>query len=416
MHHTPINAPLSRVALEAEAPHKIIPAPPTASTRPKTATRKRVAFLFNHYDNHQILHAAPYAFALSKRSELFDVHILCSCTSQLEFVQNIAAAYSDHNCHFTVLKIPLWAKTLDPLVSQWVFIRKQAALKANMELLSSFDAIVSPERTTSKLHDSYGLTDPEFIRILHGAGDRDGGVSPGSQAFGLTLLPGQKYLERVLQSQDAACSHYVVSGCAKFEAVEKLTPHPPKLFNNDNPTVVYAPHFDQKVSSWSKMGIDILDYFRTHTHYNLIFAPHVVLFKRARRHKAHLPKRFVDTDTMMFDTGSQRSVDMSYMRAADIYLGDASSQVYEFLDQARPCIFADAHHTNWQDNNFYQHWKFGDVVQNIAGLEQALEQAHDRHAHYAPVQSQMFNYSFSKNDTPVSERGANLIANHLLRT
>ena len=168
----------------------------------------------------------------------------------------------------TLLKIPMWAKAVDPIVSKWVFIRKQAALKANVDLFKTFDAIISPEKTTSKLFDTYGVKDAEFIRILHGAGDREGGITPGSNAFGLTMLAGQKYLERMQSGADAKASNYVVSGCSKFEGVEKLTPNVPKLFNNDNPTVAYIPHFDQKLSSWSKMGIDILDFFKENTQYN----------------------------------------------------------------------------------------------------------------------------------------------------
>ena len=383
--------------------------------KPMATARKRVAFLFNHYDNHQIMHAAPFAYALSRRADAFDVHIICSSQSQLDFAREIGDAYPDHKCQFALLKIPALVSMIDPLMSKWVFIRKQAALKANRELFASFYAIVSPERTISKLHDSYGLTDVKFVRIIHGGGDRDGGVDAKSDAFGLTLLVGQKYLDRLSKTKDAASTQYEISGCAKFEAVEKLTPTASKIFDNDNPTIVYAPHFEQSVSSWKTMGVDILDFFYESKRYNLIFAPHVILFKRSGRHNARLPKRFLTSDTMLIDTGSRRSVDMTYMRAASIYLGDASSQVYEFISNPRPCIFADAHQTNWESSEHHKHWQFGPVVRDIPSLEEALSQAHNTFPSYQPIQQHMFDYTFSATETPVSERGADLIANFISR-
>ena len=75
------------------------------------------------------------------------------------------------------------------------------------------------------------------------------------------------------------------------------------------------------------MGLDVFDFFVENSNYNLIFAPHVVLFKRFIRHKGFLPKKYYDTPNILIDTGSQASADMTYMLNSDIYLGDVSSQV-----------------------------------------------------------------------------------------
>ena len=37
-----------------------------------------------------------------------------------------------------------------------------------------------------------------------------------------------------------------------------------------------------------------------------------------------------------------------YVRAASLYIGDASSQVYEFLERPRPCIFVNCHGVEWR--------------------------------------------------------------------
>ena len=53
-----------------------------------------------------------------------------------------------------------------------------------------------------------------------------------------------------------------------------------------------------------------------------------------------MPKQLLRAPNLRFDPGSPASTDMTYTRAADIYLGDVSSQVYEFIAEPRPCSAA----------------------------------------------------------------------------
>src|SRR3546814_14622709 len=62
-----------------------------------------------------------------------------------------------------------------------------------------------------------------------------------------------------------------VSGYVKAAAVHKISPNLPKLFDNNRDTVIYNPHFDEKLSSWWKYGKDIISYFRDQDKFNLIF-------------------------------------------------------------------------------------------------------------------------------------------------
>ena len=48
---------------------------------------------------------------------------------------------------------------------------------------------------------------------------------------------------------------------------------------------------------------------------------------------------FLRSDKIRVDLGSPASTDMRYTLPSDVYLGDASSQVYEFLIKPRHCIF-----------------------------------------------------------------------------
>src|SRR3546814_8787654 len=62
-----------------------------------------------------------------------------------------------------------------------------------------------------------------------------------------------------------------VSGYVKAAAVHKISQNLPKLFDNNRDTVIYNPHFDEKMPSWWKYGKDIISYFRDQDKLNLIF-------------------------------------------------------------------------------------------------------------------------------------------------
>ena len=106
---------------------------------------------------------------------------------------------------------------------------------------------------------------------------------------------------------------------------------------------------------------------------------------------------------------------MTYMLAADIYLGDVSSQVYEFLLEPRPCIFLNGHNVTWQDNPYYFHWTLGQVVDDVqTGLRPALEKAFTSHPHFLPKQCKAFAYTFRmESDSTAAQRGADAIASFM---
>ncbi len=377
--------------------------------RPKV----RIAFLFNHYFPHQVPHAAPYAFELSRRyPEFFDVTIACATEAELSFVKKISAFYPGFRVHFLRLPVPWYYQILDPFISTWAFGRKTIILKRNLEFFRSLDVLVAPERHCARLRTTFGVYDLIMIHTRHGAGDRRGGFDPKIKYFDFVLLPGQKYVDRLKELGLLEEGKYAVVGWPKFEVVAKLHPTRPKIFANDNPTVVYNPHFDQRVASWNKWGLKVLEFFAEHREYNLIFAPHVVLFKRRFRHRAkRIPRRFYRCPNIHIDLGSMASVDMTYMLAADIYLGDVSSQVYEFIWKPRPCIYLNAHGVKWRGNPYYFHWTFGQVVEDFErDFEIALKRAFEVQPQYEPKQIEAFKYTFyDEPGTTAAQRGARAI-------
>jgi hypothetical protein len=377
----------------------------------------RIGLLFNHFFPHQVPHAAPYAFELSRRNPGFEVIIACSSQQEMEWARRIGTLYPGHRCEFRRIRPPWFYRPFDRLIFPWTFTRKKMVLWNNLAFFRSLDALVAPERHCLKLRTKWDLDELRMIHARHGAGDRKGGFDEKSGAFDFTLLPGQKYIDRLKEINCLRPGSYAAVGWPKFEVVCGLSPERKRLFDNDNPVVVYNPHFDQQVSSWEPMGLQVLEFFANNPDYNLIFAPHVVLFKRYARHKGYLPAKYRSIPNLLIDTGSQASADMTYMLNSDIYLGDVSSQVYEFLLEPRPCIHLNGHHVEWESDPYYFHFKLGQVVDDVEKqLRPALEDAFSSHDRYVGVQRRAFAYTFhTQSDNNAAERGADAIAEFLTR-
>jgi len=375
----------------------------------------RIGFLFNHYAVHQVPHAAPYAFELSRRHPKFEVVVACSSEPELEAAKTIGTLYPGYRCMFERLDPPRYYQAVDHIVSRLSFKRKKMVLRNNLDFFRSLDALVAPERHCMMLRKRYGLENLKMIHARHGAGDRKGGFDDKSGSFDLTILPGQKYVDRLAELGHLETSAHAVAGWPKFEVVRGLDNRPRRFFADDKPVVVYNPHFNQSVSSWRKMGLQVLEFFAESRDYNLIFAPHVVLFKRSLRHRASLPKRYRDLPHILIDTESPALADMSYMLTADIYLGDVSSQVYEFLLEPRPCIFLNGHGVRWENDPYHLHWTLGQVVSDVeTELRPALEQAFPSHSQFLPKQCEAFAYTFRNDpDSTAAQRGADAIAEFL---
>jgi hypothetical protein len=371
----------------------------------------RIGFLFNHYAEHQVPHAAPYAFELSRRHPEMSVVLACSTRREMRMAKAIATLYPGHRCSFRRLHLALRARLASPFVCPWAARRKIRILRDNLDFFRSLDALVTPERTSLKLRTKFGLDHLLMVHTRHGAGDREGGFDDRSMNFDFTLLPGRKYEDRLKALGFLEDGKYAIVGWPKFDVVRGLQRPAGRLFQNTKPIVVYNPHFDQELSSWHSSGLEILDFFADTTDYNLIFAPHVLLFQRDRQWRKAL-KPYRRRPNMLLDCGSAASADMTYMLAADIYLGDVSSQVYEFLLQPRPCIFLNCHDAAWQQDPNYAHWRFGDVVDDVtAGLGPALEQARERHGAFVAEQTSAFHYTFRiESNSTAAERGAGVIA------
>ncbi|MGB5724408.1 MAG: hypothetical protein WBM39_08325 [Parasphingorhabdus sp.] len=381
---------------------------------------QRIGFLFNHDELHQVAHTAPIISALQRHSPTTRVEVITSSDRQAEAVRQ----FLDPTCPtpaFWSIRPHRWSRLAEKMLGQMVPLNRLSSLRRATELFRHFDALVVPETTTTFLKKNSEMAKPKLIFFPHGAGDRSIGFAPEIRLFDYVLLPGEKTRDRMLDAGVIRPDNHRIVGYPKFEAFAARPPV--KLFDNGKPTVLYNPHFDPLLSSWFRFGEQILDYFANQNDYNLIFAPHVMLFQRKilasvehrlLRFRQRIDPRYDKLDHIHIDTGSTRSVDMTYTGAADIYLGDVSSQIYEFIQKPRPAIFLNSHGAEWQGNPNYEHWTFGPVLDDLSGLGAALDAAMPLSDTYRQTQARAFAYSFSvvENQSP-AQRAAVAIAEFL---
>jgi hypothetical protein len=164
---------------------------------------------------------------------------------------------------------------------------------------------------------------------------------------------------------------------------------------------LYNPHFDPALSTWHRYGPAILDTMARIPEWNFIVAPHV-----KTRGGPDAPPA---APNLVIDRGSARSIDMSYTQAADVYIGDVSSQVYEFIVRPRPCIFLNLAGIAWEDDPTYAHWRLGQVIESVGELGPALARAAELQPRFAAAQQRMLARSIDHSQLPASERQARAI-------
>jgi hypothetical protein len=378
----------------------------------------RIAFLFNHDQIHQVAHSLPIAIAMAQGGGDNDI-VVATTNSRLtsevrRLLDRASVSLPVVELHVSSVSGRLFAGTFEPLFPA----AKLAVYRDHLPFFRSLDALIVAEKTSSILKTRYKLHDLKIIHTRHGAGDRAIGFNKASARFDHVLVAGEKIRQRLIGQAGIPAERLSVVGYPKFDLVEGDRPVP-GMFGNGKPTVLYNPHVSPHLSSWYRHGRAVLDYFRRNDRYNLIFAPHVMLFHRSTvvtidPPRLHRPGKidhiFYDAPNIHIDLNSSALSDMTYTRIADIYLGDASSQVYEFLYTPRPCIFLDSHHSDHRGNPDYAHWRAGTVIENPDELETALFKANAYPDAFRDEQRRMFAASFDLTDEPSSSRAARAIS------
>lgn len=368
--------------------------------------KQKLAFLNLDRNTHHSHHVVPIALACSR---LPDLH----CTLYIQEVsrkitEKICSHYSNHRCEIKMLTPGLTKKFLayfkDGSIGCSHYIKKYAST------LLDHDVIVTPDNNIGHIIKKKNANKPYFIRCFHGSGDKRYAFREDlDQMFDLFLVAGKKYHKRLVEQCKISEHKCKIIGYTKFDVIDRKKKE--KFFPNEKKTILYIPHFDQKLSSWPFWGLQILEHFYQSSEYNLIFAPHINLFKSKRLRNSIDPKYF-KADHIYMDLGSSSSIDCTYTINADFYIGDISSQVYEFLYKPRPCIFLNPRKIPYKDNPYYKNWRLGEVIEDLEDLEVVLSRSLKQNP-FESLQIKAFNETFSISDELASTRASNEIKKFL---
>ncbi|RDE06131.1 hypothetical protein [Sphingomonas aracearum] len=251
--------------------------------------------------------------------------------------------------------------------------------------LARVPVVLCAEQTSLWLPRLFPWLPTRFVKTSHGVGSMSARDDRRRRAAFHTLVPSEQeratYLARGMPAERIVATGYVKAG------FRQRTPAS-TLFAEKRPILLYTPHWQPHRSSWPAWGERVVAMLAAQRRWNVILAPHQRLVERAPEVRsvlkavAHLPHVHCDLDSFA-------TVDGSYTAAADLYLGDTSSQVIEFLARPRPVVFLNPSARDWRTDASYSMWRAGEVVSDLAELEPAIERAGQGHPAFVEPQREI---------------------------
>ncbi|MDB5698064.1 MAG: hypothetical protein JWN69_868 [Alphaproteobacteria bacterium] len=244
-----------------------------------------------------------------------------------------------------------------------------------------------------------------FIKTSHGVGSMSARDDRRRLSAWRTLVPSElersTYLERGMDPDRIIATGYV-------KAAFRQRTHARFVFPEKRPIILYTPHWQAHRSSWPQWGQEVVRTLVRQQRYNVILAPHQRLVETAPEVRSILTSA-AEHAHVHCDLDTFATVDGSYTAMADIYVGDTSSQLLEFLMRPRPCIFLNPMAADWRENPSYAMWSCGEVVTELNDFLPAVTRAVDEHRHYAVIQRDYAERSLGDTSGMAASRAADEI-------
>lgn len=297
--------------------------------------------------------------------------------------ENLLAGWTAHLPQFRVRRAPGFRRLAATAPGERPTLPpKLPMLLRLVPRLARTRVVVCAEQTSLWLPRAFPWMRTRFVKTSHGVGSMSARDDRRRMAASYTLVPSEQeratYLTRGMASDRIEATGYVKA------AFRQRTPAR-ALFADNRPVLLYTPHWQAHRSSWPAWGPQVVEQLEAQRDWNVILAPHQRLIERAPEVRETLA-RVADLPHVHVDLDSFATVDGSYTAAADLYLGDTSSQLIEFLARPRPAVFLNAQGHAWADDPAYAMWRAGEVVDDLANLLPALARAPARHADFATIQ------------------------------
>lgn len=362
--------------------------------------RKRVLFLYRP-GIHHLFHSLYIAIELSKIQNEYEVCILNTGLDMHKIIKVEIAKldakinYINRSTLFTVL-----SKAYTNII------------KLNKKILRKSDVILTASYGIPRYLQQYKLCDSFVIFTRHGVGDRAFTFHKDLYEYDCVFIPSKKMYDQFkeLSILEKLKSYLQIDYC-KFDYLFYNPKEKLNIFNNDLPVILYNPHYNKKISSFYRDAEKIVNTILESKKYNIILSPHPLINKWyfLERIKLHFPK----SERLFKDWSSIHKVNFDYMKIADIYLGDVSSSIYEWLYFNKPMIFYNSHNVDWKKNPYYRFWNLGYVVNNIEELMEYLDMPINDPDPFKKVRLETKNYVFGEIDGKASYRAALKLYNFL---
>lgn len=336
---------------------------------------------------HQILHFIPGSGEMQSKYD-YEVVIYVRSQEEAHMCRDILRSLNLPVPEIDILKAPNWKTRVSP---------KLGILFHNLKTLRQLDILVVAERT-STLPLRLKMKMPSMILVQHGAGDRAGGYNWRIRLFDHVICHGEKDQKRMIELGHVTTKTCTPGGYQKAYALRKMNRTLPILFPDDKPVVFYNPHFELSLSSFNTYASGVLEAFKNQDKYNLIFAPHIRLFSEKSEKEKEPWVDYHQRPNIHVDLGSPMCTDMTYTRMADAYMGDISSQVYEFLIDPGPCVFLANEPFDWAMDESYTHWQFGPVCEHPEDVLATVDRAFEGHSQFIDTQIRIRNLSIGEPD------------------
>ncbi|MBB3989309.1 hypothetical protein [Croceicoccus naphthovorans] len=335
---------------------------------------------------HQFAHIVPVACELERRTPGSVTVFTCTADDGAA-IARIAQSLALPTPRIVEMILPSWLTAMLPGNSA-----KLARLARYACQIARARVVLCAERTSTILRRTMRRF-PPLLHIPHGAGDRGVGFEKRFACFDDVLVAGHKDRDRLVSAGTVRAERCHVTGPIKLAALFRKGIVRPKLFANDRPVLLYNPHFASRFRSFEAFLRKLVDAVVADGRYNLIVAPHVRLASTLSEDERAAAQALAVEDRVLIDMGSARCCDMTYTLAADLYIGDVSSQVYEYLVLPRPCLFVDPHGVDWEYDANYAMWHFGPVIAPEKDPIAAIDRAFADHPAYVRWQKQRMQYA-----------------------
>lgn len=380
-----------------------------SASLPQALSDDEIVFLFIG-GAHQVFHLAPVAAELSRLFPHQTITCLTADLATTAALQYVHDVLSPPNLHIESVSMPIWGRMLSRITGRKSSLKRPLLLSLRQRLRQAA-AIVTPERTSAVLR-KMGLNNSLMIHFRHGAGDRAPKSENRLAAFDLVAVPGEKDLRRAVEKGFPA-EKLRICGYVKLDFCDNATRKLPQYFDNGNPTILYNPHFDIQNSSLP-VAEQVIQQIMERSAYNLIVAPHIRAAEYISASQMNRWQQLIVPGRMIIDLDSPRLIDMTYTLTADVYLGDVSSQLYEFLIRPRPVAFINAHHVDWKNSKRFAGWMLGEVAEEISDVVTTINRAIARHPSVLGEQQAAVLDAFGV-VSGAAHRGATIIADAVSR-